>query len=84
MADGIGQALIRGLDISKIALGFADEDSMFKSLTTQVSTTAREMRWYSKTAGFLESTTTTAITSSELLCIKSCLLYTTDAADEKQ
>jgi hypothetical protein len=66
MADGIGQALIRGLDISKIALGFADEDSMFKSLTTQVATTAREMRWYSKTAGFLDSTTTTAITSSEI------------------
>ena len=67
MADGIGQALIRGLNIDKLAKGFADEDSMFKGLTTQSTTTAREMRWYSKTAGFLDSTDTSGITASQII-----------------
>jgi len=66
MADGVGQALIRGIDIDKLAKGFADEDSIFKGLTTQSTTTAREIRWYSKTAGFLDSTDTSGITASQI------------------
>jgi len=66
MADSTGQADIRGLNIDKLVKGFADEDSIFKSLTVESTTNAREMRWYQKTAGFLDSTDTTAITTSEI------------------
>jgi len=66
MADAVGQAEIRGIDIDKLAKGFADEDSIFKSLTTVSSTSAREIRWYQKTAGFLDSTDTSGITASQI------------------
>lgn len=66
MADSYGQAEIRGLDIDKLAKGFADEDSKFKSLVTQSTTSAREVRWYQKTAGFLDSSDTTGITASQV------------------
>lgn len=66
MADGVGQALIRGIDIDKLAKGFADEDSLFKGLTNVSTSTAREMRWYQKTAGFLDSTDTSGITASQI------------------
>lgn len=66
MADGAGQADIRGLDIDKLAKGFADEESKFKSLTSVSTTAARDMRWYQKTAGFLDSTDTTGITASQI------------------
>jgi hypothetical protein len=66
MADGVGQKEIRGIDIDKLAKGFADEDSIFKNLVTSSTTKAREMRWYQKTAGFLDSTDTTGITASQI------------------
>jgi hypothetical protein len=66
MADTSGMADIRGLDIDKLAKGFADEQNIFKKFCTQTSTSAREIRWYSKTAGFLDSTDTTAITASQI------------------
>lgn len=66
MADGIGQAEIRGINIDKLAKGFADEDSIFKGLTTVSTATAREIRWYKKTAGFLDSTDTSGITASQI------------------
>ena len=62
MADASGQADIRGLDIDKLAKGFADESNVFKSLCTVTSTKARELRWYKKTSGFLDSVTTTGLT----------------------
>lgn len=64
MADASGQALIRGLDIDKIAKGFADEANVFKKFVNNSKTSAREIRWYQKTSGFLDTPTTTGITKS--------------------
>ena len=64
MADKSGQALIRGIDISKLAKGFADEDNVFKRFVRMESTTAREIRWYQKTSGFLDTVATTGITKT--------------------
>ena len=66
MADAVGQADIRGIDINKFVTGFADEDSLLKGLVSVSKTSAREMRWYQKTAGFLDSTDTTGITLSQI------------------
>lgn len=66
MADTSGQADIRGIDIDKLAKGFADEENVFKKFITVSKTSAREIRWYKKTSGFLDSTDTTAITSSQI------------------
>lgn len=66
MADSSGQAEIRGLDIDKLAKGFANEALVLKKYVTVAPTKAREIRWYQKTAGFLDSPDTTAITASQI------------------
>lgn len=66
MADSSGQAEIRGIDVDKLAKGFADEVMVMKNFVTQTKTAAREIRWYQKTAGFLDSTDTTGITASQI------------------
>ena len=66
MADTSAQADIRGIDIDKLAKGFADEALVLKKFCTVSKTKSREIRWYSKTAGFLDSTDTTAITASQI------------------
>lgn len=66
MADTSGQALIRGIDIDKLAKGFADEENTFKNFTTVAPTSAREIRWYQKTSGFLTGVTTSGITASPI------------------
>ncbi len=67
MADSSGQAEIRGIHIDKLAKGFADEANVFKNLLCNVSSTsAREIRWYKKTSGFLDSVDTTGITASQI------------------
>jgi len=66
MADTNAMADIRGIDIDKLAKGFADEDIIFKRYVNNSTTAAREIRWYQKTAGFLDSTDTTAITASQI------------------
>lgn len=66
MADNSGQADIRGLDIDKLAKGFADESLVLKNFVTVSSTSAREIRWFQKTAGFLDSTDTSGITATQL------------------
>lgn len=68
MADTAGQAEIRGIDIQKLVEGFADVDVILKKYVRVVGTSAREIRWYSKTSGagsgnFLSSPTTTGITT---------------------
>lgn len=57
---------IRGIDIDKLAKGFADEQNVFKKFITVSVTSARELRWYQKTSGFLDSTDTTGITASQI------------------
>jgi hypothetical protein len=64
MADGSGQALIRGIDIDRLAKGFADEANVFKKFVANSTTKAREIRWYQKTSGFLDTATTTGITKT--------------------
>ena len=66
MADTSGMADIRGLDIQKLAISYAEEASIFKSLINVSNTSAREIRWYRKTAGILDSTDTTGITASQI------------------
>lgn len=64
MANTSGENEIRGIDIDKLAKGFADEATIFKGFCTQSSTTARQIRWYQKTAGYLDSTASTDVTAS--------------------
>lgn len=66
MADKSGQAEIRGIDIDKLAKGFADEEFIFRNFLTVTPTSAREIRWYRKTSGILDSTDTTGITASQI------------------
>ena len=64
MADSSGQKDIRGIDIDKLAKGFADEANIFKGFVTVSKTKAREIRWYQKTAGFIDTPTTSGITTT--------------------
>lgn len=60
-----GEADIRGIDIDKLAKGFAElEPNVFKQLVNQSTTKAREIRWYQKESGFLDTTDTTGMTLS--------------------
>jgi hypothetical protein len=63
MVDTAAMAEIRGIDISKLVEGFADVDIILKKYVRVVPTSAREIRWYAKTAGYLTSPTTTAVTT---------------------
>lgn len=66
MADTSGQADIRGIDVDKAVKAYEDEMLVFKPLVTVTPTSAREIRWYQKTAGYLDSTDTTGITASQI------------------
>ena len=66
MPDTNAMADIRGIDIDKLAKGFADEQNVFKKFCTVSTTAAREIRWFSKTSGFLDTADTTAITASHI------------------
>ena len=66
MADTIGQIDIRGIDIQKFVTGFEDEDVILKKFTRQSSTSAREIRWFQKTAGYISPATTSGITANLL------------------
>lgn len=63
MADTSGQQDIRGIDIDKLVKGFADEEIIMKNFVQNSTTSAREIRWYQKTSGFLSGTTTSGITA---------------------
>jgi len=62
--DSSAEADIRGLDITKLATGFAIRANKFKKFCVESSTTAREMRWYKKTATIITGTTTTEATQN--------------------
>jgi len=66
MADSSAEADIRGIDIDKLAKGFADEAIVLRRYVTNSKTSAREIRWYKKTAGVLDSVDTTGITASQI------------------
>ena len=67
MADTAGMAKIRGIDIKKLVEGFANVDIVLKKYVRVVSTTAREIRWYSKTAGYLTGTPATENITTSLI-----------------
>jgi len=66
MPDTIGQADIKGLDINKLLVGFADEEFVFKKDLAQSTTKAIEIRWWQKTSGNLTGTTTSSETVSPI------------------
>jgi len=57
MANTVEMADIRGLDIDKLAKGFAEEAYIFKNDCQVSSMSGDSIRWYQKTAGTLEATT---------------------------
>ncbi len=60
-----GMADIRGLDVDKLAKGFAElEPNIIKGFISKSKTSAREIRWYQKESGFLDTTDTTGMTLS--------------------
>ena len=63
MADGAGQALIRGLDIDKVSKDMLEEASIFKNEVKNETTSSREIRWYQKTSGLLTATTPAKISA---------------------
>ncbi len=64
MADTAGQAEIRGIEIDKIVGGYKYAGIVLKNYANVSKTFHREMRWYSRTGGFLTSPTTTGMTAS--------------------
>lgn len=64
MADTSAMAEIRGIDIVKLVEGFKDVGVVLKNYCRVMPCSAREIRWYAKTAGYLASPTTTAITGT--------------------
>jgi len=69
MADGPGQQDLKGIDIQKFVTGFDDEDVILKKFCRQSKTTAREVRWFQKTAGYISPLTTTGITKNFLVSV---------------
>ena len=63
MADGAGQALIKGLDIDKVSKDMLEEASIFKGEVKNETTASREIRWYQKTSGLLTATTPAKISA---------------------
>ena len=66
VADAVGEQDIRGIDHTMFVTGFADEDSLLKGLVTVKPAKDREIRWFQKTAGFLDSVDTTGVTVSKI------------------
>lgn len=66
MADTSGQSTIRGINIQETATGFADEANIFKQFLVNSTTSARTIRYWAKTSGFLTGVTTTGMTASPI------------------
>jgi len=64
MAETSGMAEIRGIDIDKLAKGFADEEFIFKRFLTNATASAREVRWYKRTTGNLSPNAPQSLTSA--------------------
>lgn len=66
MADQVGQQDIAGLDIQKLVTGFEDEAIKLRKYARQSTTSGTQIRWYQKTAGFLDTTDSSGITASQI------------------
>jgi len=73
MADTVEMQDIRGLDIDKIAKGFAETQYVFKQDCTIASMTGDSIRWFQKTAGTLSATTPSATKNVSPLSIPATL-----------
>jgi len=73
MADKVEQAEIRGLDIDKLAKGFAEESYVFKNDCQVSACSADEIRWYQKTAGTLTATAPSYISNTSPLSVPTTL-----------
>lgn len=63
MADGAGQALIRGINIDKVSKDMFEEALIFKKEVKTEGTSSREIRWYQKTSGYLATSTPAKISN---------------------
>ena len=68
-----GQQNIRGIDIDKLAKGFAEEDIVLKRFVTVTTTSAREIRWYQKIAGFIAAASPATVGINAPLALPSVL-----------
>jgi len=66
MADTVEMQDIRGLDIDKLAKGFAEEAYIFKGDCQVSSMSGDSIRWYQKTAGTLAPTSPSTLEASPL------------------
>src|SRR3990167_2028599 len=64
MADTSGMQDIRGINIDKIAKGFANEATIFKKLLVDSKTSARQITYWQKTSGFLTATSPAVIANA--------------------
>lgn len=63
MADGAGQALIKGLNIDKVSKDMFEEALIFKKEVKIENTPSRQIRWYQKTSGYLTATSPSKISN---------------------
>ena len=63
-ADQVGEQDIRSINIDKLAKGFADDENVFGQYCNNSTTSAREIRWFQKTSGFIDTATTSGITKT--------------------
>ena len=68
MADTSAMAEIRGIQTDKALKGYADQEFILRKFLSVTSTSAREVRWYQKTAGIL-SITSPAVTLTDQLAL---------------
>tara|TARA_R100001530_G_scaffold136178_1_gene115645 strand:- start:3375 stop:4250 length:876 start_codon:yes stop_codon:yes gene_type:complete len=66
MADTVEMQDIRGLDVDKLAKGFADEEYIFKAGCQTSTMSGDSIRWYQKTAGGLSATSPSSVELSPL------------------
>lgn len=64
--EGHGTENIRGPHISRTLKGFSDEEFFFKSLVTEASTSSREIRWYKRQTGVIDTTASQGMSSSRI------------------
>lgn len=64
--DIAGEQDIRGINVQKAVVGFSDNANIFKQFVRNSNTKNREVRWFQKTAGFLDTTPTSGITASQI------------------
>lgn len=63
MADTAGQAEIRGIDIDKVSKDMFEEAVIFKKEVKVEPCSARQIRWYQKTSGYLTATSPAKISA---------------------